>query len=104
VNQLQLSLTKPNLYQDIVSAAEKFELKLCPLIVAAHLRLDYWEQPAGPYLKVASPKVCGAENFPRGLYLRNINNTLWLRGYCASDDWEYSLDIEFLFQRKSFKA
>lgn len=99
VNQLDLGLTKPTVFQEIVARAEDFDLKLCPLILAAHLRLEYLNQPEGPYLKVASPKVGNSDNEPRGLYLRNIDNALWLRGYCASDDWEYSLDMEFIFQR-----
>lgn len=98
VNLPDLGLTKPTIYQDIVSQAEKFGLKLCPLILAAHLRLEYLDQPEGPYLTVASPKVGNEDTYPRGLYLRNIDSTLWLRGYCASDDWEYGLNMEFVFQ------
>ncbi|WP_413578539.1 hypothetical protein ACLVWU_08375 [Bdellovibrio sp. HCB290] len=99
VNLHDLNLTKPTIYEDIVSAAEDLGLKLCPLIVAAHLRLEYLEQPEGPYLKVASPKVGNEDSYPRGLYLRNNDNALWLRGFCASDDWEYQLDMEFIFQQ-----
>jgi hypothetical protein len=98
VNLTNLGFSKPSIYEDIVSRAEQFGLKLCPLIVAAHLRLEYLDQPAGPYLKIASPKVGNKEDYPRGLYLRNIDNVLWLRGYRASDDWAYSLDMNFVFQ------
>lgn len=99
VSLSDLGFTTPSIYQDIVSRAEDFDLNLCPLIFAAYLRLEYLDQPEGPYLKVASPKVGDSDDYPRGLYLRNIEKTLWLRGYRASDDWEYPLDMEFVFQR-----
>ena len=98
VSLVDLGLTKPSIYEDIVSRAEELGLKLCPLVLAAYLRLEYLEQPEGPYLKVASPKVGISDDYPRGFYLRHIDKTLWLRGFCASDDWEYQLDMEFIFQ------
>lgn len=99
VNLSELGLTKPTVYQDIVAQAEHYGLNLCPLILAAYLRLEILDQPEGPYLKVASPKVGNSDDYPRGLYLRNFDKALWLRGFCASDDWEYPLDMEFIFQR-----
>jgi len=98
VSLVDLGLTKPSIYGDIASRAEELGLKLCPLVLAAYLRLEYLEQPEGPYLKVASPKVGISDDYPRGFYLRHIDKTLWLRGFCASDDWEYQLDMEFIFQ------
>ena len=99
VNLQDLGLTKPAIYQDIISRAEASGLKLCPLIVGAHLRLEYEHQPEGPYLKIASPRVGSSDDTPRGLYLRKTNQTLWLRGFCASDDWEYPIETEFIFQK-----
>lgn len=99
VNLTDLGLARPTIYNDIVSKAEQFGFHLCPLTVAAHLRLEYLDQPEGPYLKIASARVGTNDDYPRGLYLRNFDNALWLRGYCASDDWEYGLDIDFVFQK-----
>lgn len=99
VNLMDIGFTKPSIYQDIVSKAEQLGLKLCPLILAAYLRVEYLDQPEGPYLKIASPKVGNSDDDPRGFYLRNIDNVLWLRGYRASDDWAYDLDMNFVFQR-----
>jgi len=42
-------------------------------------------------------KTSKDENYPNGFYLRNIDNSLWLRGYKASEDYEWSLDSEFIF-------
>jgi hypothetical protein len=65
------------------------ELKLCPLYLAAFLRLDYLDQEIGPYLTIASKKVESSENYPNGFYIRNFEKTLWLRGYRADGfaDW-----------------
>lgn len=98
VNLLDLQLEKPSVFQDIVAKAEDFGLKLCPLHLAAYLRLGYLDQPEGPYLTVASARLESDESYPRGFYVRNLEKTLWLRGYCASDDWEFPLDMEFIFQ------
>ncbi len=100
VNLFDLGFSKSTVYQNIVARAESLDLKLWPLILAAHLRLEYLDQPEGPYHIVASPKVGNSDSEPRGLYLRNIDGTLWLRGYCASDNWEYSPEMEFIFQRR----
>lgn len=62
-------------------------LELCPLSLAAFLRLDYLDQADGPFLSIASPKpqlsLDDTPNFPVGFYLRNYDNHLWLRGYYA---------------------
>lgn len=97
VSLLELGLTKPSYYNDIVASAEAQGLKLCPLSLAAFLRLAYLDQPEGPYLHVASAKPSQDEEYPNGFYLRNLESTLWLRGYRASDDWEWPIDSEFIF-------
>lgn len=99
VNLTDLKLAKPTRFQDIVSAAAEKGLKLCPLNLAPFLRLEYLDQPEGPYLTIASLKIEDDEKFPRGFYLRKLEGVLWLRGFCASDDWEYPLDMEFVFQQ-----
>jgi hypothetical protein len=82
---------------EFFASAIKAGLELCPLEFAAHYRLQYRHQPAGPYLHIASLKIDNDESFPRGFYLRNIEDTLWLRGYIASDDWAHEPDNEFVF-------
>jgi hypothetical protein len=92
-----LEVGEPSTFGDIVKKAEGIGLKLCPLHLAVFLRLEYLVQPAGPYLTVASAKLDADENFPRGFYLRNFDGALWLRGYCASDDYLWPLESEFVF-------
>lgn len=98
VSLRQLGFDRPAIFGDIVERAKGLGLKLCPLVLAAYLRLEYLDQPEGPYLKVASPKAGQQDHEPRGLYLRNLEGVLWLRGYCASDDWEAPLEMEFVFR------
>lgn len=89
--------------QDTCSA-EEFQnrafmlgLRLCPLYLAAFLRLEYLNQPDGPYLTVASYKPSEDENSPNGFYLRNFENVLWLRGYQADGFSNWPGSNEFIF-------
>ncbi len=97
VNSLELGLTKPSYYKDIVAIAEAKGLKLCPLNLAAFLRLECLDQAEGPYLHIASAKPKQDEEYPTGFYIRNLEGVLWLRGYRSSDDWEWPVDSEFVF-------
>lgn len=56
-------------FEEFSSRASMLGLKLCPLYLAAFLRLEYLDQPEGPYLTVASHKPSEDENFPNGFAL-----------------------------------
>jgi hypothetical protein len=72
-------------------------LKLCPLYLAAFLRVNYLDQPDGAYLTIASHKPEADENFPNGFYLRNFENALWLRGYRSDGFSGWPESNEFIF-------
>lgn len=93
----ELGINTSAVFAEIVARAEDLGLKLCPLSLGAFLRLEYLDQHEGPYLTVASAKPENDETFPCGFYLRNNENSLWLRGYCASDDYEWPIESEFIF-------
>lgn len=99
VTPSDLGITKPCFFQEIIASAAGQGLKLCPLYLGAFLRLAYMEQPEGPYLTIASAKPENDENYPNGFYIRNLDNSLWLRGYRASDDYEWPIDSQFIFQQ-----
>lgn len=82
-NLAELGLTDTCTFEAFESRATELGLKLCPLHLAAFLRLNYLDQPPGPYLTIASKPVEPDVNYPKGFYLRNFENTLWLRGYRA---------------------
>lgn len=92
-----LNLSNPCSYETIVEQASKLGLSLCPLYLAAFLRLQYLDQPEGPYLTIASEKPENDDNYPNGFYIRNIENVPWLRGYCANGDCEWPGENEFIF-------
>lgn len=101
VKSSELGISAPCPFHEIVTRASSFGLRLCPLYLGAFLRLEYKEQVEGPYLTVASNKPENDENFPNGFYLRNFEDSLWLRGYCATDDYEWQIDSEFVFLKKA---
>jgi hypothetical protein len=81
-------MDNPCSFQEVVNQASTLGLRICTLCCAAFLRLQYLDQPEGPYLTVASAKPEIDENF---------NKILWLRGYRATDFCEWPMDNEFLF-------
>lgn len=83
--------------EEFSNRASVLGLRLCPLYLAAFLRLEYLDQPDGPYLTVASQKPNEDENFPNGFYLRNFENALWLRGYRADGFSDWPGSNEFIF-------
>ncbi len=84
-------------YREFVSRASAEGLSLCPLYLGAFLRLEYLDQPEGPYLTIASAKPEADNDYPNGFYIRNHEKSLWLRGYRADDFCEHPKDNEFIF-------
>ena len=95
-----LDLRDGGTYAQIVARAESAGLVSCPTEVAPHLRLRYLDQPEGPYLTVASAKLRAEDAFPNGLYLRRLEDGLWLRGYNAGPENIYAPDFtDFVFMK-----
>lgn len=85
-------------FKEILGRAADVGLRPCPLEVAPHLRLDYLDQPEGPYLTVASPEPRPGASTPSGFYLRRREDGLWLRGYVAGPEHVYTPKFtEFVF-------
>ncbi|OIK09583.1 helicase [Bacillus sp. MUM 13] len=83
--------------------ANQAGLKLCPIELGPHLRLEYLDQSEGNSGKpirrhrahygsitIASEILSEDVGFPKGFYLRRICGVLWLRGYVA--DYLHVLD------------
>jgi len=77
--------------------ARKVGLDLCPLEVGPYLRLQYLEQPPGPWIVIASHKPPAEPDGPNGFYLRRLVDGLWLRGYTASPEHVWDADEQFIF-------
>lgn len=98
VNLLELDIKFPCSYNIIVESASSRGFDLCPLYLAAFLRLEFLDQPEGRYLTIASEKPTSDESYPNGFYIRNMEEKLWLRGYRADDDYLWPLESEFIFR------
>lgn len=83
---------------------------LCPVALAPHLRLAYFDQPEGDTgittqkrqapsgsITIASEPISLHDEFPKGFYLRNIKGDLWLRGYVADDLHVWNPNDHFIF-------
>lgn len=92
-----LGMQNPYSMENLIQAASSLNLKTCPLSLAAFLRLEFMDQPAGPYLTIASNRPSNDETYPTGFYIRNDQNSLWLRGYRAIGECNHPMDNEFIF-------
>ncbi len=99
VSLVELGLTDTCSFEEFESRATELDLQLCPLYLAAFLRLDYMDQLAGGYLTIASKKPESNENYPNGFYIRNSENTLWLRGYKSDGFAGWPAQNEFIFMK-----
>jgi hypothetical protein len=99
VTLTDLGLNNPCSFQDIIDKGLSLGLQLCPLYLAAFLRLEYLDQADGPYLTIASPRPEIDEAYPTGFYIRNLQGSLWLRGYRVEGEAEWPLDNEFVFMK-----
>lgn len=97
INSRKLGFSEEKTFSEILEEAKNHGLKPCPLYLAAFLRLDYLDQEDGPYLHVASKKPVDEPSYPNGFYIRNLEGSLWLRGYRADSDFLNPLDWEFVF-------
>ena len=93
---------------EVFSAAQRQNLSLCPVTAGPYLRLAYTKQPTSMHsvlnvgkapdssLTVASAAL-GEDDFPKGFYLRTVDDQQWLRGYRCTDEHLFSADDHFTF-------
>jgi hypothetical protein len=83
---------------DIRQTAAGLGLEVCPLELGPFMRLQYCDQPEGRRLTVFSQRLSADTDVPTGFYLRRVDQTLWLRGFTASEDWMWDPDEHFVFR------
>ena len=89
-------------FPEILAAAQKRGLYPCPPVAGVYLRLQMDAQQAscnsvltGTHdapegaITVVSHLLEKDFDFPRGMYLRNVDGTLWLRGYTCDDTYRW---------------
>ncbi|MCR5795213.1 MAG: hypothetical protein K6G61_07735 [Solobacterium sp.] len=85
-------------------------LEPCPAETGLFLRFAWKDQPASASsvlsgtheapdgaVTVFSEPLEEGDDFPKGLYLRNVGGDLWLRGYVCGDDYRFPSDALFAF-------
>ena len=96
----ELGLTEGCTLAQLVERAGKFGFSLCHPTAAVYLRLHLTDQaesmnrvlsgghcaPDGS-ITVLSKPFSHEDGFPRGLYLRNVDRRLWLRGYVCDESF-----------------
>jgi hypothetical protein len=105
-----LGLSQGADYVQITERAKEMGLAECPLELAAYLRVQYLDQPVSSKrpkdaepgsppgaLTVASAPLDDSDETPKGFYLRNIDGTLWLRGYWSDALHSFHPDDVFVF-------
>lgn len=96
---------------DIFTHISKTGLKACTVSTGLFLRLAWTDQPqsrnsilSGTHsipdqaVTVLSEIIDQDDTFPKGLYLRNVDGDLWLRGYICDDTYRFPGDAMFAFE------
>lgn len=94
----------------IFAAARRQGLELCPVDTGPYLRLAVTAQQTAPdsvmsaglaptgALTVASAPLSDDVDYPKGFYLRVVDDQQWLRGYRCDDQHVWSPDDRFVFR------
>lgn len=108
VTPTELGFTQPPNHPELFHHAQELCYELCPLELGPHFRMSWLTQPPsnnsvlsgqrkGPdsAVTVCSPVLSSDNYFPKGLYLRNVDGVLWLRGYICDDEYKVDLTDRF---------
>ena len=108
----ELGLAEGCTLGQLVAQAAKFGFSPCHPAAAVYLRLHLTDQtesanrilsgghraPDGS-ITVLSQPFTQEDGFPRGLYLRNVDRRLWLRGYVCDESFQWSPTDVFALAR-----
>lgn len=99
--------TLPEIFRSLPEAG----LKPCSPETGLFLRLIWTDQPkssnailSGTHeapdqaVTVLSEILDNSDDFPKGLYLRNVDDVLWLRGYICNSEYRFPGESIFAFE------
>lgn len=108
----ELGFEQGAVYAEILPRARALGLGPCQPSTGLYLRLAYTDQPQSrnSVLSGAHRSPDGAivvlsecleedDSFPKGLYLRHVDGTLWLRGYVCDQTYRWAPEDVFAFER-----
>lgn len=108
----ELGLSDGAVFEDIIANAGAHGLHLCHMSTGVFFRLLYVNQPeskehilSGTHRSPDGAVIVLSEfpeeddSFPKGLYLRNVDGKLWLRGYVCDKTHGWSADDVFAFKK-----
>lgn len=109
----ELGFKRDAAFADIISRARALRLYPCQPSTGLYLRLSYLNQAqskdsvlSGTHrspdsaVTVMSEFLERDDDFPKGLYLRNVEGKLWLRGYICDENYLWSLQDVFAFEKR----
>ena len=101
---------------EIFRQIEENGFKPCPINTGLFLRFTWKNQPqsqnsilSGTHCSpqqavvVLSEQIETDDAFPKGLYLRNVDGRLWLRGYICDSEYRFSGNDLFAFEKLSIE-
>ena len=109
ISPAQLGLPEGAVQSVAFAAARDQGLELCPLVTGPYLRLALRDQANAPdsvlsagraptgSVHVASAPVSEDVDYPKGFYLRVVDDQLWLRGYRCDDDYVWPPEQQLAF-------
>lgn len=96
----ELGFPKGALYQDILKAAKKEGLELCPAEVGPQLRLQYLDQPKDEWLLIAMEPIKDSAGDLALLHLKHRIDGFWLFTFYAYPDRVCDDFYRFVFVRR----
>ncbi|MBR3473983.1 MAG: hypothetical protein IKH34_02840 [Oscillospiraceae bacterium] len=110
----QIGLVSGATLSEIFQRVSEVGYKPCPASTGVFLRLQWKDQPksgnavlSGTHrspdgaVVVLSDLLEQDDAFPKGLYLRNVEDRLWLRGYVCDSAYRFSGEDLFAFEAGS---
>ena len=108
----EIGLENGATFNEIYRQTEELCFRCCPANTGLFLRFAWKDQPqsqndvlSGTHCSPAQAVVVLSERierddaFPKGLYLRNVDGRLWLRGYVCDSEYRFSGNDLFAFQK-----
>lgn len=95
----ELGLPEGGTLPEVIAAAQRQGFRLCPPETGPYLRLAMTSQSQAPdsvlsagriptgALHVVSSPLSEDHQVPKGFYLRVVDGTSWLRGFCCDDEY-----------------